>query len=258
VAQLALAGVASCGRLTPNQAAITQLRSVCNPYNIFSSDSYRPFDDSLLPNRLRGTSLYSSFLYNLNSGLVWSILPLLLGIIIALISLCLQQPTKQKASSISNSLLTDYVLAGLTLIGPIVGCSAVLEFTYGMSASNGMMNLAVCAIVLALISIYGVLWVVCSHRFSEFQETLVKQSNVAVAYQLFYYLFGSLGGAVHFLFYDKKYSTAIVMGASVLLLMIPSLADVFAKTRDKLRVQTNLLCVLFTQLPFLIAQIYSN
>lgn len=88
VAQIAFAGLAACPTLSPNLAAVTALNASANPYNMLSSDSYRPFDDPLLPNRLRGNGLYAFFLFNVNIGLVWVIVPLLAGGIMAAITLC--------------------------------------------------------------------------------------------------------------------------------------------------------------------------
>lgn len=88
VASVAYAGLALCPSLSPLQAALTSLATAGNPYNIFRSDSFRPFDDSLLPLRLRGTGLYSFFLYNLNSGLAFVLLPLLIGAVLLLVGAC--------------------------------------------------------------------------------------------------------------------------------------------------------------------------
>lgn len=55
VVQTALVSVAAFPNLTPTQSALNTLKLVANPYNILFSPSYRPFDDALLPNRLRGT-----------------------------------------------------------------------------------------------------------------------------------------------------------------------------------------------------------
>ena len=88
VSQIAYAGLIDTHWLSPLHAAITSLSTAFNPINLLYSDIYRPFDDPLIPNRLRGNNLYSSFLYNLNFGLLFLILPLIFSLIFKLISLC--------------------------------------------------------------------------------------------------------------------------------------------------------------------------
>ena len=85
VAQAAYAGLVACPLLSPLQSAITTLFFANNPYNIYYSDSYIPFDDDLLPQRLRGVEMYSQYIYNINNVLVFIFLPLILGLIVLLI-----------------------------------------------------------------------------------------------------------------------------------------------------------------------------
>lgn len=165
VAQVTFTGLAACPILTPNLTAVTSLDAVANPYNILRSDSFRPFDDPLLPNRLRGNGLYSFFLYNINTGLIWVLLPLLIGGIIAAVSLlkCLSQNRKDRLERISKSLIGEYVFAGLFLMGSIIVAAGVLQIRYGMGdLGNGMMSLVTCALGSVLLVVYSIIWVIKS------------------------------------------------------------------------------------------------
>ena len=86
--------VIACPQLNPMQSALTSLHTAVNPVNIFYSTSYRPFDDPYMPLRLRGLELYSLYLYNLNTGLIVLVVPLVLGIVFKLFSLCLSLSKK--------------------------------------------------------------------------------------------------------------------------------------------------------------------
>ena len=168
VAQVAYAGLAACPLLNPLQSAITTLTFANNPYNIFYSNSYRPFDDNLLPHRLRGTQLYSQYIYNVNFVLVFVIVPLILGLILSIVGCCscLGEYKRQKLSNIGKSLMGQYVFAGLTTVGCVAGCASVLQIKYAMQdMSEGTMSLVVCAVVAFLIVVYAFLWIKLHQKF---------------------------------------------------------------------------------------------
>lgn len=86
VIQMTYVGLITVPDLTPIFAALTALSTVNNGYNILYSHSLRPFEDTLDDSRNKGVEMYSQFLYNLNSGLTFVIIPLLIGIIALIIS----------------------------------------------------------------------------------------------------------------------------------------------------------------------------
>ena len=128
VVQMAYSGLVDTPWLNPLHSAITSLSTAFNPINILYSDTYRPFDDPLLPNRLRGNSLYSSFLHNLNFGLLFLMLPLVLGLVFKLISLlkCIGEERKNSFQKWSKLALTEATLSGIIVIGCAFGCSSAL------------------------------------------------------------------------------------------------------------------------------------
>lgn len=89
VAQVAYAGLVTIEWVNPLHSAVKSLSAVFNPFNFMYSDQYRPFDDVLLPSRLKSLGLYSNFLNNLNFGLLFVLLPLLVGVVLKLLQ-CLK------------------------------------------------------------------------------------------------------------------------------------------------------------------------
>lgn len=138
--------------------AIKSLSISLNPFNLFYSQSYRPFDDPLLPNRLRNMGLYSSILSNLNTGLLYVILPLFVGLILKLLSLfkCIEEKKRAKISEYGRAWLTDFMFAGLTMLGCGFGCNAALEINYGIADLNysGIISVVLGGILAVLFLVY--------------------------------------------------------------------------------------------------------
>jgi len=85
VAQIAYAGLVTIEWGSPLHSAVKSLSILFNPWNVLYSDQYRPFDDPLLPDRLKGMGLYSNLLENFNSGALFVLLPLVVGMVMKLV-----------------------------------------------------------------------------------------------------------------------------------------------------------------------------
>ena len=172
VAQVIYVGLASVPVLTPLHSALTALSSANNPYNIFWSSSFRPFDDPLLPNRLRGTEFYTHYLYNLNTSFVLVVLPLVLGFFIFFVRFCscVEASKQQKVKKATRLFLGEYVFVGLILVGCVATASSVLELKYGLSnMENGMMGIIVYGTVGAMLLFYCFFWLRFREKFGEFR-----------------------------------------------------------------------------------------
>ena len=254
VAQVAFAGLAGIQLLNPLQASLDTLVLANNPFNLFYSDSFRPFDDPLLPDRFRGSGLYAEFLYNLNSGLLLVLLPLLVGLFLALVSRChcLKQDRRKSIGQVARLLVGEFVWAGLTVVGCVAGCSSVLELKYGIAGD--VSSLAICGLIAGLLLFYLFMWFCLSSHFGEYAKSLAPERPSAVAFGAFYFCTGPLAGVISYLFCDLGYSAGLVAGYAGLLLVWLFVRPVFNKVRDRVRVQLNLATVVLTQLPYLLFQ----
>ena len=86
VIHIALFSLVTVPKITPLFSTLTSLYPSVNGINLFYSQEITPFHDSDTNPRIKGTLLYSQFLYNVNVGLVFVFLPLLLGLILFLVS----------------------------------------------------------------------------------------------------------------------------------------------------------------------------
>jgi hypothetical protein len=86
VIQITYIGLITVPKLTPMYSALTALSTANNGYNILYNPVLRPFEDTLTGERAKGVLLYSQFLYNLNTGLLFIIIPLIAGLIALVIS----------------------------------------------------------------------------------------------------------------------------------------------------------------------------
>ena len=165
VIQVVFSGVVVFPRFDPIQQSLTTLWYGNNPYNIYYSDGFRPFDDPLLPERLRGTELYSQFVYNINTSLIFVFVPIIGGIVLFFFRFCscLNGYKKMKKNKICRLLLGEYVFAGLTVICCITACSTVLEIKYGKDGE--MISLTICGIICLLIVLYLVFWLKLNEKF---------------------------------------------------------------------------------------------
>jgi hypothetical protein len=80
VIQITYFGLICVPKLTPMYTAMTINSTANNGYNILYNPSLRPFEDTLSDEKTKGVMLYSQFLYNLNTGLLFVLGPLLAGL----------------------------------------------------------------------------------------------------------------------------------------------------------------------------------
>jgi hypothetical protein len=111
--------------------------------------------------------MYSQFLYNLNSGLIFIIGPILIGLIALIVSRVrdMSEKSTAKLKRFYELALGEYSFVGLVFCGCITGGSAVLEIRFGMNdiaSQGGLMSLAACALLLVLYLLGGVLRVRCA------------------------------------------------------------------------------------------------
>ena len=162
VAQISYAGLITIEWTNPLHSSVKSLSLLFNPLNIFFSNSYRPYDDPLLPNRLRGLGFYSNFMANFNTGLAFLALPVLVGAVLALLRCmpCFSEERKEKMSQYSKACFSEFLLAGVTMTGCVFGCSAVMELKYGISdlSYSGLLSLVVSGIVALLFAVSAILW----------------------------------------------------------------------------------------------------
>ena len=203
VAQVVYVGLASVPTLTPMHSTLTALSAANNPYNIFYSSSFRPFDDPLLPNRLRGTEFYAHYLFNVNTSLVFVLLPIVLGLFLFFVRFCrcVGESKQEKVKAVCRRLLGEYAFAGLTLVGCAAAASSVLEIKFGLSdIENGLMSVVACGIVGFLLLLYDILFLVLNEKFGEYRDILIG-GQPRILFALLYFALGPIAGAVAFLLY---------------------------------------------------------
>lgn len=86
VFQLNFISLISVPVVTPMLSSVTSLALANNGYNVLSNTSLRPVEDVLSDGRVKGMLLYSQFLYNINAGLLFILLPLVIGFVVFIIS----------------------------------------------------------------------------------------------------------------------------------------------------------------------------
>jgi CDP-diglyceride synthetase len=86
----------------------------------------------------------------------------------------------------------------------------------------------------------------------------LDDNKAAVVFYAFYLASGPAMGALNFLLFNLSFSAAIVMVFSCLLFLILHFAPVFKKTRDQVRVQSNLLTMVLTQAIYLFYQLHPD
>jgi len=72
--------------VTPMFSAVRTLALINNGYNMLAGSSMRPVEDLLSDERVKAMQLYSQFLYNFNTGILFVAIPLISGLILLILS----------------------------------------------------------------------------------------------------------------------------------------------------------------------------
>lgn len=129
VFQTAYFGLLALPSLTPLFASLVSLSHSTNGYNILYSAELRPFEDSLASSSLKAAGLYSQFLFNLNTGALFVLLPLLAGLTLLIIAKAKRfdsDETRTKLQKAGEAAVGEHAFAGLVFAGCAVGVAAVL------------------------------------------------------------------------------------------------------------------------------------
>jgi hypothetical protein len=84
--QVTFISLISAPLVTPMLSSITSLSMANNGYNVLQGSAIRAVDDTLSDERVKGMLMYSQFLFNFNTGILFIIVPLLVGAVAAIIS----------------------------------------------------------------------------------------------------------------------------------------------------------------------------
>ena len=128
VVQIAFLSLVTIPKITPLFSSLSSLSHSGSEFNLLYSEDVRPFHDSNTNDRIKGTRLYSQFIYNVNLGLVFVFLPLLIGFVTLFISKVINFSRKNadNVESAYKRLLAEYPFAGLIFVGCSVGAASVL------------------------------------------------------------------------------------------------------------------------------------
>lgn len=126
-----------------------------------------------------------------------------------------------------------------------------------LNMADGMTSMVACVIMLLLVIVYSVMWVKSPQKVGgEYKEVLVKEGKSPVVFELLYFLTGPIAGIVDYMLCDVSCSAVfVIVYASLLLLFLFFSGTVFRKTRERVRVQGNLLTILLMQLTYLLSQL---
>lgn len=86
VFQVSFVSLATLPLITPMFSAVRTLAVVNNGYNMLAGSAVRPAEDLLSDDRTKGAQLYSQFLYNLNTGILLTVVPMMVGLIAFIVS----------------------------------------------------------------------------------------------------------------------------------------------------------------------------
>ena len=250
VLQIAFLSLVTIPKITPLFSSLSFLSHSGSRFNLLYSEDVRPFHDSSTNDRIKGTHLYSQFIYNVNLGLVFVFLPLLIGFVTLFVSKIINFSRKHadNVESAYKRLLAEYPFAGLIFLGCSVGAASVLQIHFGLQ-NDSTLSLVAMALSLFMFILYGVLRRKCSQHFGEFNEMLIEDSSFALLFQIVYFYLGISVAVLYFQFYSFVFINFAV-GAFVLLLYVLTLVKpIFRKNIDKYRTQLNLLSVLLLQIP---------
>lgn len=144
--------------------------------------------------------------------------------------------------------------AGLTILGCGLGCNLALEIKYAISNINysGAGSIVIGVILIIFLVAYIVLWLKSSKLFCEYHQILVSKGPAELIFTIVYSFSGLFIAFTSFLIFSHQYITIIVISYVFLLLLFVQFKDLYLKSRDKIRVQVNLLTILFIQSAYLI------
>jgi hypothetical protein len=151
VFQLAFISLASAPMVTPMLSSVATLGTCNNGYNILGALAGRPFDDPMTDQRTKGMQLYSQFLYNLNTGMLLVVLPLVIGGIALIIGAICQW---KGAKTVGRYALGEYTFIGLLFTGCITGGGLVIQLKWGMAEMQSLLGMFSLAAALSLITLY--------------------------------------------------------------------------------------------------------
>lgn len=161
VFQISYASLLTVPKITPLFSSLTSLSYANNGYNAMYSVDLRPFEDTLAGSMLKGAILYSQFLYNFNTGMLFILVPIIAGTLILIFSKIKRFDNDESLKKVERAgalALGEHAYAGLVFGGCVISISAMLEIKYGMSemgSLEGMMSLVAAAVLLSLYPIYG-------------------------------------------------------------------------------------------------------
>jgi hypothetical protein len=144
------------------------------------------------------------------------------------------------------------------VLGCLATCASVLELQFGIKdMEGGTLSLVACVTVLFLMVAYWAGWLKWFKHFGEFQQQLLEGRG-SVVWMCLYWMAGPISGACHYLLYQYNFSSALVVGFVLLLWTYLQCRPVFSRTRDRLRVQCNLLVMAMVQTPGLVARLHPD
>ena len=158
----------------------------------------------------------------------------------------------------SRAWLTDFVLAGLTIIGCGFGSNLALEIRYGISdiSYSGVPSIVICGILLLLLIVYIVVWIKDSPLFTEYHKILNTKSRVEFMFTILYSYSGLIIGFTTFMLFSYQYVTTIIICYSLLLFLFVQFKQIYGKSRQTVRVQVNLLTIVLIQSVYLVDNYY--
>lgn len=263
VFQISYASLLTVPKISPLFSSLTSLSYANNGYNIMYNTDLRPFEDTLINSKLKGAILYSQFLYNFNTGILFILAPFLVGIVILIISKIKRFDDDESAKKVKNAgalALGEYVFAGLVFGGCVIAVSAILEIKYGineMASLGGQISLVAAAILLSLYPIYGLARVKWRLAFEEYNEVLLKNVSMSIVFQTIYFYLGLISGAI-ICMCSLSFVNCIICVLPLLLYLITIKNPLFRKPMDKFRTQLNLLSIIFGQIPFFYVNIQNR
>jgi len=123
---------------------------------------------------------------------------------------------------------------------------------------SGMGGLVIGGVVSLLFAVYLILWLVRSSFFQEYYNILSMKNALEIMFSLVYSYSGLFISIAYFSLFSYKYITVITVGYACFLLILLAFYPVYTKTRDKIRVQINLMTIVFTQSAYVVDVIWSD
>jgi hypothetical protein len=125
-----------------------------------------------------------------------------------------------------------------------------------VATMSGMLSLVLCALILLLYFLWGILRVKRGEWYDEYSISLLK-NNFSLGFQVICYFIWMIAGALLCIMNTFKYINACVIGIFLVLYFITLTRPIFNRPLDRYRTQLNLLTISFCQLPYLYANTHS-